>query len=168
MNKILRIFFEELWSVYQWFFLFFPGRLGHYIRGFCLGVFFKSSGSWITIKENVEIYHPERLSIGERSGLGRNNVIDAFGYITIGNNVRLGPNVMIATMTHAKIGQKIGVANKEINPVVIEDNVWMGNGVTILPGVNIGEGVIVAAGAVVTKSIPSGCTVAGIPAKIIG
>nr|PMH71044.1 hypothetical protein BCU61_06160 [Vibrio splendidus] len=162
-----RVFFEELWSLYQLLFLFIPGRLGHHIRGFCLSVFFKKKSGRITIKENVEIYHPERIIMGFNSGFGRNNIIDAYGGIEIGNNVRIGPNVMIATMTHASIGQKIGHAKKQTKKVIIRDDVWVGHGVTILPGVIVNEGVIVAAGAVVTKSIPSGETVAGVPAKIV-
>lgn len=168
MNKLLRIFFEELWSIWQWFFLFIPGRVGHYIRGFALSIFFSKAGRFITIKENVEIYHPEKLKIGDGSGFGRNNVIDAIGGITIGHNVRFGPNVMIATMTHASKGQIINFAPKTLKPVVIGNNVWIGHNVTILPGVTIGDNVIIAAGAVVTKNIDNGSTVAGVPAKQLG
>ncbi|AVH27248.1 MULTISPECIES: acyltransferase [Vibrio harveyi group] len=166
-NKIKRVLLEELWSLYQVLFLFVPGRFGHYIRGIFLGFFFKRKGNRITIKENVEIYHPENLSIGNRSGFGRNNVIDAIGEITIGDNVRLGPNVMIATMSHARIGETIGNTLKKMKPVTIKNNVWVGHNVTILPGVTINDGVIVAAGAVVTKDVPAGVAVAGVPAKII-
>lgn len=167
MNKICRVILEELWSLYQMLFLFVPGRIGHYIRGGFLGIFFKSKGKRLMIKENVEIHHPERLSVGIRCGIGRNNIIDAIGHIKLGNNVRLGPNVMIATMTHASIGQAIGSVAKKTEPVIIGDNVWVGHGVTILPGVTIGDNVIVAAGAVVTKDIPNDVAVGGVPARVL-
>lgn len=166
-GKCRRIFFEELWSLYQWFFLFIPGRIGHYIRGYFLKFFFHSAGRQITIKENVEIYHPENLCIGSFSGFGRNNIIDCIGGITIGSNVRFGPSVMIATMHHARVGEAIGSSEVTKEPVTIGDNVWIGNGVTILPGVSVANNCIIAAGSVVTKSIPEGSTVAGVPAKII-
>lgn len=167
MAKFKRVFFEELWSAYQMLFLFLPGRVGHYIRGFFLGLFFYNNGKRLMIKENVEIYHPERFSVGFKCGIGRNCVIDAFGYVTFGNNVRLGPNVMIATMSHASVGQSIGSVEKCTKPVIIGNNVWIGHGVTILPGVKVGDNVIIAAGAVVTKNVPNDVTVGGVPAIII-
>ena len=166
-DKIFRIFREELWSMYQFIFLFLPGRLGHYTRGYFLSAFFKKRGGKITIKENVEIHYPQRLIVGHNSGFGRNNIMDAFGCITIGDNVRFGPNVMVATMHHAKIGSVIGNTPKSTEPVIIGDNVWIGHGVTILPGVIVGNNVIIAAGAVVTKNVSDNTTVAGVPAKEI-
>lgn len=167
MKIFKRVFFEEIWSIWQWFFLFIPGRIGHYVRGFTLGIFFKSCGGGLTVKENVEIYHPENLSVGRKSGFGRNNVIDAIGGIDIGSGVRLGPGVMIATMNHASVGELVGGKEKVLKKVVIGNNCWVGNGVTILPGVKIGNNCIIAAGAVVSKDVPNDSTVGGVPAKII-
>lgn len=167
MSKLQRVFFEELWSLYQWFFLFIPGRMGHYTRGYFLSLFFKKRGKRITIKENVEIYHPENLSIGDRSGIGRNNIIDCMGGVTIGNGVRLGPSVMIATMNHANKSNSFIKKKKELKAVEIGSNTWIGHNVTILPGTTIGENCIIAAGAVITKNIPSNCIAAGVPAKVI-
>lgn len=165
MSRIKRIFYEELWSIYQWFFLFIPGRIGHYIRGFFLKIFFKKSGRKITIKENVEIYHPEKLTIGNNSGLGRNNILDCIGGIEIGNNVRFGPSIMIATMKHNDIKNK--TMSNELKKVILGNNIWIGHNVTILPGIEIGSNSIIAAGSVVTKNFPDNSTIAGIPAKRI-
>ncbi|MBY8189925.1 hypothetical protein KW513_16725 [Vibrio fluvialis] len=167
-SKLIRVLKEELWSAYQFPFLFLPGRIGHYTRGFFIKPFFKSSGRRITIKENVEVYRPYNLVVGDNSGFGRNNIIDATGGIIIGSNVRLGPNVMIATMIHATTGQSINKAAKSTKSVCIGNNVWIGHGVTILPGVNVGDDVIIGAGSVVTKNVPSGTTVVGVPASVIG
>jgi maltose O-acetyltransferase len=163
--KITIIIKEELWTIYQLFFLFIPGRSGHYIRGFLLKLFFKKYGRKITIKENVEIFHPEKLIMGDNSGFGRNNIIDCIGEVEIGNNVRFGPSVMIATMKHNDINSK--EHKNEFKKVIIGNNVWIGHNVTILPGVIIGDNSIIAAGAVLTKSFPNNSTIAGIPAKRI-
>jgi len=167
VNKIIRVFFEELWSLYQLLFIFIPGRVGHRIRGCFLGFFFKSKGKSISIKENVEIYKPSRFAIGNFSGVGRNNIIDCTGNVIIGENTRLGPNVVIATMNHASRGQVIGEAEKKLASVQIGDNCWVGAGVTILPGVKVGNNCILAAGAVVTSNIKDNSCVAGVPAREI-
>jgi len=87
--------------------------------------------------------------------------------VTIGNNVMIGPNTMISTVNHplppSKRRNNLAVAK----PVVIGNDVWVGGNVTILPGVHIGNNVVVAAGAVVTKDVPDNCVVAGVPARKI-
>lgn len=167
MDRAFRILRDEIWSLYQWIFLFLPGRAGHKIRGYCLRPFFKKAGKNITIKENVEIHHPWNLIMGSGSGFGRNNIIDCVGGVVVGENVRFGPNVMVATMNHSTRRDGMTTKNKQLKKVVVGDNVWVGHGVTILPGVEIGSNVIVAAGAVVSKNIRSGSVVAGVPAKDI-
>ena len=87
--------------------------------------------------------------------------------VFIGDNVMIGPNTLITTVGHplSPMGRRkhIGIAK----PVHIGNDVWIGGNVTILPGVMIGNNVIVAAGAVVTKDIPDNCLVGGVPAKVI-
>ncbi|XTZ64264.1 acyltransferase [Aeromonas salmonicida subsp. pectinolytica] len=166
-DKLCRIFIEELWSIYQFIFLFIPGRLGHRSRGIMLGYGFKKCGRGVSIKENVEIYQPWNLCLGDKSGFGRNNIIDCTGGVDIGSNVRFGPNVVIATMNHATRGGVIGQDEKKKARVVIGDNCWVGAHAVILPGVEIGNDCIIAAGSVVTKRVPSGRTVAGVPAREI-
>jgi len=165
--KIKRVFFEELWSLYQWIFLFIPGRIGHYIRGYFLKQFFKKAGKKITIKENVEIHHPENLIIGNDSGFGRNNIIDCIGEVEIGNDVRFGPSIMIATMNHADIESGMQNKNKTLKKVSLCNNIWIGHNVSILPGVTIENNCIIAAGSVVTKNFKEGSIIAGVPAKRI-
>ena len=165
IQKIKNAMLEELWSLYQWFFLFIPGRLGHKTRGYFLKLFFKKAGKNITIKENVEIFHPEKLIIGNNSGFGRNNIIDCIGEVEIGDNVRFGPSIMIATMKHNDIKNKTN--SNEFKKVFLGNNIWIGHNVTILPGVEIGNNSIIAAGSVVTKSFPDNSTIAGVPAKRI-
>lgn len=166
-NKLNRVLGEEIWSFFQWSILFIPGRFGHYLRGFLLSRFFAGSGRRISIKENVEIYQPRKLYVGDFSGVGRNNIIDCSGGVSIGCNTRLGPNITIASMNHASRGKVIGQVSKSFSSVSIGDNCWIGAGVTILPGVIIGNDCIIAAGAVVTSNVEAGSCVGGVPARVL-
>lgn len=87
--------------------------------------------------------------------------------IEIGSNVMIGPNTLISTVNHplTPMGRRrhLGIAK----PVRIGDDVWLGGNVTILPGVRIGNNVVVAAGAVVTKDVPDNTLVGGVPARKI-
>ena len=87
------------------------------------------------------------------------------GQIHIKNNVLIGHNVTMVTLNHDSNPQKRG--DIYLKPIVVNDNVWIGSGATILPGVEIGKGSIVAAGAVVTKDVPDNVVVGGNPARII-
>jgi acetyltransferase-like isoleucine patch superfamily enzyme len=89
--------------------------------------------------------------------------------ITIGRNVAIGPFATLCTATHA-----IGYGSRRMQldvvprPIVVEDGVWVGMNSLILPGVTLGRGSVVAAGAVVTESVPPNCLVAGNPATVSG
>lgn len=111
------------------------------------------------------------LTIGEEVGIGRMCHITAANSIRIGNHVLLGEMITIADNSHGdKTMLDIPPLNRAIcskGPIVIEDNVWIGDKATILEGVTIGEGAIVGANAVVTKNVPSRAIVVGNPAHII-
>ncbi len=87
--------------------------------------------------------------------------------VYIGDYVMIGPNTLITTVNHplSPMGRRkhLGIAK----PVKIGDDVWIGGNVTILPGVSIGNNVVIAAGAVVTKDVPDNCVVGGVPAQVI-
>ena len=87
--------------------------------------------------------------------------------VLMGSNVMIGPNTLISTVNHpmTPVGRRrhLGIAK----PVRIGNDVWLGGNVTILPGVSIGNNVVVAAGAVVTKDVPDNTLVGGVPARKI-
>ena len=87
------------------------------------------------------------------------------GGIYIGNDVLIGHNACLLTLNHEM--EPENRADMHPKPIHIEDKAWLGSNVTVLPGVTIGEGAIVAAGAVVTKDVDSNTIVGGVPAKII-
>lgn len=113
------------------------------------------------------------IVIGKGSHFGEYNHITAINSITIGNGVLTGRWVTITDNSHGKSDyenlciepQKRDLYSK--GPVTIEDNVWIGDKVSILPGVRIGKSSIIAANSVVTKDVPPFSIAAGIPAKII-
>src|SRR5436190_3197221 len=87
--------------------------------------------------------------------------------ITIGDDVQIGPNVQLLTPTHP-LDAKLRRAKWEAaQPIVIEENAWLGGGAIVLPGVTVGENAVVGAGAVVTKAVPPNVVVAGNPARVI-
>jgi len=87
--------------------------------------------------------------------------------ITVGNNVLIGPKTCLYAVEHP-LDAALRVAGVNIaKPVTIEDNVWLGGGVTVVPGVTIGAGAVVGAGSVVTQDIPAGALAVGNPARVI-
>lgn len=116
------------------------------------------------MKRNYFI-NPNLATIGEYSHINRDCTIDARGGISIGNNVSISHRVNLITGSHdINSPYFIGV----FSPIVIEDYAWIGIGATILQGVRIGEGAVVAAGAVVSKDVEPYTVVGGVPAKTIG
>ncbi len=123
------------------------------------------------IDTSTVIFPPFYTNYGGGISLGRNVFINHgcsfldLGGITIEDDVMIGPRVNITSEDHpVEVDtRKTLVPSK----VVIKKNAWIGAGVTILPGVTVGENSVVGAGAVVTKDVPDNCVVAGIPAKVI-
>ncbi|MBA0884378.1 acyltransferase [Flavobacterium sp. BBQ-18] len=117
-------------------------------------------------------FSPE-IIIGDQVLIQKDCHIGAINKIIIGNNVLIASKVYISDHSHGEITVEallLPPAKRKLyskGPVIIEDNVWLGEGVVVLPNVTIGENSIVGANSVVTKSIPKNCVVAGNPAKII-
>lgn len=87
------------------------------------------------------------------------------GGITIDDGILIGHNVVLATLNHCMISEQR--ANLEPAPIHIGKNVWIGANAIVLPGVTIGDGAVIAAGAIVTKDVPANTIVGGVPAKKI-
>ncbi|MBE0472136.1 MAG: acyltransferase [Methyloprofundus sp.] len=95
--------------------------------------------------------------------------IDAVGGLKIGDNVSIAHSCSIVTFNHSWSDRNAPIKYNQVNlaAVFISDDVWVGCGARIMPGVKIGKRSIVAAGAVVTSDVPSGVIVAGVPARIV-
>jgi len=109
--------------------------------------------------------NPGKVTVGDGTVINRRCLLDLRGGITLGCNVSLSPEVMLITSGHLKDDPAFGVRDR---PIVIEDYAWIGSRATVLPGVTIGKGAVVAAGAVVTRSVAPYDVVGGVPAKKIG
>lgn len=108
------------------------------------------------------------LSIGDNSGIGIRACIN--GPVSIGRDVMMGQEVIIYTTRHNDDRLDIPMRQqgmKEVMPVTIGNDVWIGGRVIILPGVTIGDGCIIGAGAIVTKDIPPHSVAVGVPAKVV-
>ena len=126
-------------------------------------------GSGAEIRGSGVIAEPGRgIVVGDRTAIGRSNVIWGQGGVVIGRDCLLGPNVTIVSENHvfASVDQPIRAQGHDRAPVRIGDDCWIGAGATILMGVTIGDGAVVAAGAVVTEDVPVRAVVAGVPARV--
>ncbi|SCI41332.1 MULTISPECIES: sugar O-acetyltransferase [unclassified Romboutsia] len=123
------------------------------------------------VDESFGLFPPFYTDCGKNIEIGKRVFINAGckfqdqGGIIIKDNVLIGHNVVLATLNHEIDPNKRG--DMYPSPIVIGENVWIGSNATILPGVTIGYGSIIAAGAVVTKNIPKNVVVGGVPAKVI-
>ena len=191
---MFNIISEELLAWCDAFFQALPGRFGSLMRRIYYKPRFLKSGWSLSIAKNVEICCPKNISLGQQVSLVSGVVIracdnaslvignsfsangnvriiaDCGGAITIGDNVMIGPNTVIRSTNHEYNRLDIPMIRQGHKPgkISIGDDVWIAANVVILADVEIGTHAIVAAGAVVTRSVPEYAIVAGVPAKVIG
>ena len=109
----------------------------------------------------------KHITIGENFYCNRNCFLLDVAKITIGDNVQFGPNVLLCTAGHPVHPQSRNSMFEYGIPITIGDNVWLGANVVVLPGVNIGNNVVIGAGSVVTKDIPDDYIAVGNPCKLL-
>lgn len=150
---------------------------------------FKAIGKNVIIEDGVLVFHPENISLGDNVYIGHNTILKGYhknemtignntwigqtcyfhsaGGIEIGESVGVGPAVKILTSTHKNgpLGRPIIENELEFGKVTIEDGCDIGMGAIILPGIRIKKGVIVGAGAVVTKDVEENTIIVGNPAR---
>lgn len=123
------------------------------------------------VPDTFRVFPPFYTDFGKNIQVGENVFINAcchfqdHGGVVIGDDCQIGHNVVFATLDH---GLQPGDRKKMYPaPIVLGKNVWVGSNSTILKGVTIGDNAVIAAGAVVTKDVPAGTVVGGVPAKVI-
>lgn len=144
------------------------GPLSEKLRYMCCRHIFKKCGKKVNVGQNARFGNGKNIEIGYNSGIGINAKVP--NNIIIGDNVMMGVNVTIFGSNHAFDRTDIPMirqGNKAYPPVIIEDDVWIGNNVIVLAGRKISKGSIIAAGAVLTKDFPEYSIVGGNPAKLI-
>lgn len=129
----------------------------------------KNFGENTQIMRGVEIIHPNNVCIGRDVYIGKNCSLYGYESISIGNNTLIARDTIFLTRSHifSQRGTPIRQQGYSSAPITIGDDVWIGARATILPGVTIGNGSVVAAGSIVNKSVPEFTVVGGVPAKVI-
>jgi maltose O-acetyltransferase len=126
-----------------------------------------------SIGEGTVIRPPFRCDYGYRTHIGARSFANwglialDVGLITIGDDVQFGPSVQLLTATHPLEPEPRRAKWEGSRPITIGDNVWLGGGVIVCPGVTIGKNTVVGAGAVVVRELPANVLAVGNPAKVI-
>jgi len=129
----------------------------------------KKAGKGFNICDAVTIVSPEKLALGDRVSIHEYSYFGGGGEITIGNYVAIANNCSLIPSSHnfesrdRYIKEQGGVDQ----PIVIEDDVWLGSKVTVLGNVTIGRGAIIGAGSVVTKDVPAYAVAVGVPCRVL-
>jgi len=126
-----------------------------------------SVGDGVVIKPPLAMDYGYQTSVGDGTFVNSGAVILDVGRVTIGADVQIGPNVQLLTPTHPLEAELRRSGAEAAEPITIGDNVWLGGGVIVCPGVTIGRDSVVGAGSVVTRDLPPGALAVGNPAQVI-
>jgi acetyltransferase-like isoleucine patch superfamily enzyme len=148
-----------------------PGRLGFYLRGRFFAKRMGTAGSHLRVHKGCRIINIKKMHVGDHVHFGVDSYLQAGGGITVGDYTEMGPGVKIWSQTHIfdDPDKPLEGAGYEYNEVIIGSNVWIGANAFIMPGVELGDGCVVAAGSVVgVKAWGQGAIISGNPARKIG
>ena len=126
-----------------------------------------SLGSEAYVKPPLTVDYGEHIHIGPPTFINYNLTALDVAQIRIGQDCQIGPNVQLLTPTHPIDPQPRRDKLEAAKPITLGDNVWLGGGVIVCPGVTIGDDSVIGAGSVVTRDIPAGVIAVGNPARVI-
>lgn len=130
-----------------------------------LGELLGSMGEDVEVRPPLYVDYGSNITIGARTFVNYNLTALDVAAITIGEDCQIGPNVQLLTPTHPLEPQPRRDKLEAALPITLGDNVWLGGGVIVCPGVTIGDNSVVGAGSVVTKDIPANVVAVGSPAR---
>jgi len=164
-----KIFLYGIYSYFINIFYLLMELLPSFARNLIFKLIFKRVGRNCLLDYKTYFRYPSRISLGDNVTINRECALYASYMvdnveIKIGNNVALSPHVRIFTATHDY--SSLGL-NDTAASVIIEDYAWIGGGAIILPGVTIGEGAVIGAGSIVSRSVPPYSVAIGNPARVI-
>ncbi len=136
-------------------------------RNALLKELFGKTGKHLWVEAPFQCDYGKYITVGENFYANHNCVMLDGGGITIGDNVLLAPNVGIYTAGHPLDVERRNAGLEYALPIVIGNNVWIGAGVSVLPGVTIGDNTVIGAGSVVTKDLPANVLAAGNPCRVL-
>jgi len=152
---------------YRAFLAAIPGEAGCKVRN---GLYGYSAQRGCRVLRGVTIYFPERLKLGRNVGISPQTQFNAAGGIEIGDDTLIGPGCTFWSVNHRFQDGRVPIRLQgyDAQPIVVGRDCWIAARAIVLPGVHIGDGSIVAAGAVVNRTCEPGSILAGVPAKVIG
>lgn len=127
---------------------------------------FDSIGDDVEIRPPLQVDYGYRITVGNGTFVNFGAIMLDVAPITIGSDVQIGPNVQLLTPTHPLDPDLRRAKWESAQPITIGDNVWLGGGAIVGPGVTIGENTVVGAGAVVTRDLPPNVVATGVPARV--
>jgi maltose O-acetyltransferase len=159
--------FSQFEALVLWLVGGLPGVPGFALRTLACKVLFKQLRGFAWIQPGVTFVQTNRISVGAHFGVNTGTYINGLGGITMGDYVLIGSNVTISAGLHEIDGTLPPVFARPGNPkaIIIEDDVWIGAGAVIMPGITLRRGTVVGANSVVTKDTEEYSVVAGVPAK---
>jgi maltose O-acetyltransferase len=119
------------------------------------------------IKPPLYVDYGTYLTVGARTFVNYNLTALDVAPITVGADCQIGPNVQLLTPVHPLEPQPRRDKLEAARPITIGDNVWLGGGAIVCPGVTIGESSVIGAGTVVTRDVPAGVLVVGVPGRVV-
>ncbi len=160
----------ELKHFVLWLLAAVPLRTGQWMRARLMPHFLGHLGSDTVLQQGFRVTMPEKVSIGSHCNIGTGAFITGGGGVRIGDWVGFGPDVKVWSVNHRFDDPDTPwlLQGWDYKEVVIEDDVWLGANVFVMPGVTIHRGAIISAGTVVNKSVPPYALVAGNPGRVVG
>lgn len=189
----MEMLIAEIWDWLAAFAGAIPGRAGRLLRRWLYRAALAQAGPTLSIGRGVEIACPRNIQVGDKiflvdgavlracesarivignrfSANGNARLIaDNGGRILVGNDVMIGPNVVIRASNHETSRTDVSIWDQghALGCIKIGDDVWIGANVVIVSNVTVGSHVVIAAGAIVTKDVPDYAVAAGVPARVI-
>lgn len=167
--KALRLFRYE-WPLHLSLLLtnWLPDNVVFYrLRGRIARCFLGSCGADLRIGRNIFIHNPKNLHLGSHVFMAYGACLLGNAEIFLGDEVMLGPYCVISSGNHTRQDGSFRYGPPDARPIRVGNGSWIGAHATLTAGVTIGEGSVIAAGAVVTRDIPSNVVAGGVPAKVI-
>lgn len=163
------IIYLEFEAWFLWISDFFPGLVGMFLRSLFLKCILKKSAGLPLTQRRVTFVYSNRIIVGKYLGINSGTYINGKGTIQMGDFVLIGSNVTISSGIHPIDRTDIPIFSRPTvpKPIIIEDDVWIGAGAVILPGVRLRKGTVVGANSIVNKDTEEYSVVVGAPAKKI-
>jgi acetyltransferase-like isoleucine patch superfamily enzyme len=163
---LLRLELESLlFGIFGWV----PTTFGVLLRGAVFQLLSRRCKGFAWIQPHVVIVHADRIEIGRNFAVNSHTYLNGVGGLVIGDDVLIGSSVTISSGMHPIEGRESSVIARQSipKPIIIEDDVWIGAGVVLVPGIRIRKGTVIGANSVVTRDTEEYAVMVGAPARKI-